>query len=459
MPNVGKIEPRQIAPGPDTRRVEGAGEQKKVCEISFAQKIDIFSRDFLKCCMYVADFNTVNKAFTKMLYSRFIGTSQVLEDFLDFHGAKNNQTWYFYRELTAAVRHISLGAYSLKHVLNRLVFYDLPETEDFACKGEEAHEFLKNCLRNLAPIILHEAGRLGVAIPASTCDPAEFPAITTGEMLTYDIDDEGKELQKESIVRIASDFLNIADNFEQLGFYEPFDLEKILSIVPEKVNEVEIRRFEMLVHNLQSSFDTYVIHGGYRYGDRKLKELRSFFSVVFHLLQTTGRLLHFYERHLHEAGYKHVYREAQQRLLEIIDAHELLDHTINYGLYYACFFLNTGKDLAREILNENIERGRITVGIPEKLGFHSRPSLLVAKIVQHYGGQVELVVGEDRFDASSVLDIQWAGGKISKENIKQVVFEGDTRALRDIEILAGVNYGEDSMGKGVPLPKELKYLA
>ncbi len=71
---------------------------------------------------------------------------------------------------------------------------------------------------------------------------------------------------------------------------------------------------------------------------------------------------------------------------------------------------------------------------------------------------MELCVGKDRFDASSVLDIQWAGGKIQKENIAQVTFEGDTRALKDIEILAGVNYGEDTMGKGIPLPKELKYL-
>jgi phosphotransferase system HPr-like phosphotransfer protein len=98
------------------------------------------------------------------------------------------------------------------------------------------------------------------------------------------------------------------------------------------------------------------------------------------------------------------------------------------------------------------------VGIPVKLGFHCRPSLLVAKIVQHFGGEVELVVGGDRFDASSVLDIQWAGGKIQKENIAEVVFEGDTRALADIKILAGVNYGEDTMGKGVPLPNELSYL-
>ena len=118
----------------------------------------------------------------------------------------------------------------------------------------------------------------------------------------------------------------------------------------------------------------------------------------------------------------------------------------------------TGKALARDILNENIERSSIAVGIPINLGFHSRPSLLVAKIVQHYGGQVELCVKSDRFDASSVLDIQWAGGKIQNENINKVTFEGDTRALKDIKLLAGVNYGEDTMGKGVPLPEELKYL-
>ncbi len=123
-----------------------------------------------------------------------------------------------------------------------------------------------------------------------------------------------------------------------------------------------------------------------------------------------------------------------------------------------CHFLTAGQELAREILNENIERSSIKVGVPQKLGFHARPSLLVAKIIQHYGGQVEMCVGSKRFDAGSVLDIQWAGGMIQKERIKTVKFEGDTRSLNDIKILAGVNYGEDTMGKGVPLPKELNYL-
>ena len=425
---------------------------------SFTDKIRIFSHDYLRCHRYICKFDSSKYLFTKKLFSRLISTSQVLEDFLDFHGAKNNKDWYLYRELTAAVRHLSLGGYSQTHIANRVIFYGLPDSDKFEREGTTTLYFLRKSLRNLAPIILDEAQRLNIPIPDEDYEPSDFPGVVTHEMLDYDIDDQDKDIQKENIVKIASQFLSIAGKFENLGVYEHFDREAILAIVPGKVNEVEIRRFEMLVHNLQSSFDTYVIHGGYRFGNRKLKQLRGFFSVVFHLLQMIGRLLHFYERHLHDAGYKNIYKKVQESLSECVDPDKLLDKTINYGLYYACNYLSAGKELAKEILNENIERASITVGIPVKLGFHSRPSLLVAKVVQHYGGKVELCVKGDRFDASSVLDIQWAGGKIQKENITDVVFEGDVRALKDIEILAGVNYGEDTMGKGIPLPKELRYL-
>jgi phosphotransferase system HPr-like phosphotransfer protein len=387
-----------------------------------------------------------------------IASSHLLEDFLDFHGAKNSKNWYFYRELAAAVRHLSLACYAQRHILNRLEFYDLGDVEEFSKQGKKTLGFLTRTLTKMAPVILDEARRLNIPIPGEKYTLSDYPGVLTGEMLDYDIDDVNTDQQKEHIVKISSELLNIAKSFEPFGFYEPLDQKGIMEMVPASVNEVEIRRFEMLVHNLQSSFDSYVIHGGYRFGNRKLKQLRGVFSVVFHLLQIIGRLLHFYERHLHDVGEKHIYRKVWERLASLVDPEILLDCTINYGLYYVCRFLANGRDLAREILNENIERSSITVGIPVKLGFHSRPSLLVAKIVQHYGGQVELCVGDARFDASSVLDIQWAGGKIQKENITQVTFEGDVRALKDIEILAGVNYGEDTMGKGIPLPRELKYL-
>jgi len=425
---------------------------------AFDKKVRIFSHDYLKCCLYITGMDDPHREFTKKLYSKLISSSMLLEDFLDFHGAKNNKDWYYYRELAAAVRHLSLGANFQKHLSNRLLFYDLSDYSDFQKDGEVTLEFLTQTLAKMAPVILEEARLHHVLIPEDQFSNDDFPSITTSDLLRYDIDDQDKDLQKKHIVKIASEFLNITKDFDQLKFYEPYQYEDILSLVPDKVDEVEIRRYEMLLHSLQSSFDTYVIHGGFRYGNRKLKQLRGAFSVVFHLLQMVGRLLHFYERHLHEAGYKNTYKIIQDRLASLINPAMLLDRTINYGLFYACHFLTNGQELAREILNENIERAKIRVNIPQKLGFHARPSLLVAKIVQHYGGQVELSLGDDRFDASSVLDIQWAGGKIQKENLQEVVFEGDARTLKDIEILAGVNYGEDTMGKGVPLPVELKYL-
>ncbi len=426
--------------------------------ISFAEKVRIFSYDYLKCFKYISGFDSPGHGFTKRLYSKLISTSQLLEDLLDFHGAKNNSNWYFYRELTAAVRHLSLASYSYQHISNRLAFYDLVNTESFEKEGEITLDFLASSIMKMAPVIVDEAKHLNIPIPDETFKPAYFPTIPTSEMLDYNIDDKDKDQQKKHIVKIASKFLTIAGNFDHLSFYEPYSMEEILAIVPDKVNEVEIRYFEMLAHNLQSSFDTYVIHGGFRFGNRKLKQLRGYISIIFHLLQMIGRLLHFYERHLHEAGYKNIYKKVQDRLASLIDTSTLLDRIINYGLYYVCHFLMTGKALARDIMNENIERSSISVGIPVKLGFHSRPSLLVAKIVQHYGGQVELCIKSDRFDAGSVLDIQWAGGKIQNENITNVTFEGDVRALKDIEKLASVNYGEDTMGKGIPLPEELNYL-
>ena len=427
-------------------------------ENSFEKKVRIFSHDYLKCCVYISTVTDPKNEFSKKLYSKLISTSMLLEDFLDYHGAKNNKNWYFYRELSAAVRHLSLGANFQKHLTNRLAFYDLAEYSDFKKEGEVTLDFLTKTLMKMAPVILEEARFHAIAIPQDRFVADDFPSIITRDLLRYDIDDQDKDSQKKNIVKIASDFLNITKDFDQLKFYDPYDYEDILALVPDRVNEVEIRRHEMLLHNLQSSFDTYVIHGGFLYGNRKLKQLRGFFSVVFHLLQMVGRLLHFYERHLHEAGYKNTYKVIQDRLSSLVNPATLLDRTINYGLFYACHFLTTGQDLARDILNENIERAKIKVGIPQKLGFHARPSLLVAKIVQHYGGKVELCISDDRFDASSVLDIQWAGGKIQKEQLKEVVFEGDARTLKDIETLASVNYGEDTMGKGVPLPVELKYL-
>ena len=120
----------------------------EICDISFEDKVRVYSHDYLKTCMYIAGFDKPDYIFTKKLYSNLIASSQLLEDFLDFHGAKNNKNWYFYRELAAAVRHLSLGGYSQKHISNRSAFYDLPETAEWRDSG-----FPPTLLRHQAPSI------------------------------------------------------------------------------------------------------------------------------------------------------------------------------------------------------------------------------------------------------------------------------------------------------------------
>ncbi|MBF0234695.1 MAG: HPr family phosphocarrier protein [Desulfamplus sp.] len=430
------------------------------CSISFREKANHFSFEYLQCILYLIDIKDEDHILTKKVYSKLITSSHLLEDFLDFHGAKNNRQWIFYRELTSAIRHLSLAGYSQKHIFNRIGFYEFENRDiSFVQESKDTLMMIQGSLQLAAPVIVEEAIRLEINIPATGYDRGFFPGIGTCQQLEHNIDDfDDLGQQRKNLSIIASDFLELIKEFEHFSFYERYTSQQIRNIVPSKINEVEIRRFEMLLHNLQSTFDSYVIHGGFFKGNRKLKQLRSHFSVVFHILQVMGRLLHFYERHLYDVEYKDVYKNVSEALTELIDPDVLLDRSVNYCLFYAWQFLSSGKRIASDILNENIERSSITVGIPKERGFHSRPSLLVAKIVQHYGGKVEMVLGENRFDASSVLDLQWAGGLIKKEDLEEVIFEGDSRALEDLKILAAVNYAEDFIGRGVPLPKELSYL-
>jgi phosphotransferase system HPr-like phosphotransfer protein len=433
-----------------------------VCDISFKEKANIFSFEYLKCLLFINNLESDDYLFTKKLYSKLITTSHILEDFLDFHGAKKNKEWVFYRELSASVRHLSLACYSQRHLLTRFKFYQIENGHQdmFKLEALDTLRIIQDSLKLAVPVILDEAKRLGITIPEAGYNLSYFPGITSSQHLDHNIDDfNAKDNQKENLTRIASEFLEVIKDFDQFSFYERYDLKKINQLVPEKINEVIIRSYEMRIHNIQSSFDSYVVNSESAAENIILDELRSHFSVVFHILQVMGRLLHFYERHLYDVGFKDVYKNVSVALSELIDRDLLLDRAVNFCLFYAAKFLSSGKEVAFRIINENMERSTIHVGIPKDRGFHSRPSLLVAKIVQHYGGEVKLQVGEDFFDASSVLDIQWAGGKVKKEEVEIVAFTGDSRALNDLVILAEVNYGEDHMGKGIPLPKELSYLS
>ena len=429
----------------------------------FNKKINIFSQNILKICIYIKNHKgKTEEIFTKKVYSELITTSRLLEDFLDYHGAKNNKEWFFFRELIASVEHLSLGAYSQKHIKNRLPFYKLETIVGFELDMETTSNFFQNTLYKITLTIIDEAKKLKIKMPKGRYKKEDFPRLKTDDLLEDNIealDEENKH--QENIVKISNNFINMIKEFDNFIIYEQFEIDKIKKMVPNKINVVEMRRFEMMVHNLQSYFDSYVISTGssLRYTLKKnLLTMRGYFSIAFHLFQIIGRLLHYYERHLYDKGYKSTYKECATKLKELINVDDLLDCTINYGLYYTSFFLILGKKKTRKILAKNIEKASVTVLIPKSRGFHFRPSEMVASVVKHYGGNVVLKVKDKTFDAASTLEMTWAGGYIKQENIEKIIFEGDKRAVKDIKLLASLDYGEDIIGNDIALPPELSYL-
>jgi phosphotransferase system HPr-like phosphotransfer protein len=422
----------------------------------FIELVDAFADELLDLCQFFVAQSETRVIDSERFFARLSYASKLVEDLLDYHGAKNNQLWYKYRELVASILNFSAAAFTMKHIVSRISFYEIGADDPFINASQLVHRFLINTLTTLCQELIAETLKLGLNLSPPTLVREQFPNLSSNRFLEFDILPQDLYDEKQHIVRITTAYLNIVRDFESLGFFKRFPAEELPGLIPTKINEEILRKYEMIIHNLQSSYDTYIGRDFSR--STEFQSLRDHISISLHLLELSGRLSHYFERHLHDVGRSGVYLEVLQMLGHFINAEFLKDAIINYAVYSCNEFLSKGKSLAQRLLNQFIEHDEITVGVPVKLGFHSRPCMLVAKIVQHYGGQVEMVVDSDTFDAGSILDLQWAGGKVHRENLSQVKFRGDARALADISILAGINYGEDTMGKGIPLPPELSYL-
>lgn len=394
----------------------------------------------------------------RRFYVAIIRDSMELEDFLDDHGARNNRIWIYFGEIVASIRNFAGIGYMIRHILGRIKTYSLgnrhitPFTTDAQAMLDTINAILFRLFENL----IHEAKQLGLHIPAPSVDEAAFAETIVVQMLPQNINDEDTPDIPEKVVRIANAFKHTHEESEDVAFPRKLPLEKICihTLIPERINEETLRRLETLVHNAQSMYDTYIRKTPLEAENDILNSLRGHISVTLHLLGVAKALCHFYERHETIIRNEH----TRQRIARIVPDESLSDSIINFALHYYTLFINDGVKTAQEIIEQFSVTTRTTVPVPRGLGFHLRPSTLVAKLANHYGGHLTMHVQENEFDASSVIDIMWAAGIIKKEGIAEITFSGDQNAVRDIQLLAGANYGEDTGGNSVDLPGELAYL-
>ena len=213
--------------------------------------------------------------------------------------------------------------------------------------------------------------------------------------------------------------------------------------------EERARVYEATVHNLQSTYDTYIKNTVVEGHDERLPRLRGHLSVALHLLEAVTFLTHFVERH--EGGVRA--EAADRRIGELVDRAAVQDLILNHMLYWADLYLQRGRRLAEELLPSYTNLQELVVELPDTLKLHARPAALIVDIVGHYGTPVELEVQGRKCNAGSILEVLVTVG--ASPDARHFVFRGDENPLRDIALLFEAGLGEHGIER---LPGELAYL-
>lgn len=78
---------------------------------------------------------------------------------------------------------------------------------------------------------------------------------------------------------------------------------------------------------------------------------------------------------------------------------------MTYSLGYSSRYLKSARQLCQKMLKRYAVIEEAALPVPRYRGFHVRPSTLVAKIVQHYGSEVKMKLGDETYDAGAPIDL------------------------------------------------------
>lgn len=389
----------------------------------------------------------------RKLFGMFIQELQSFENFLDDHGARRNQEWFYFSELIASMRNLGIGGYVLYHTLHRFDHYKISELEedpsDFVKETTNALEFVNQSIKGLFTACIAEAKKLKIPVEDNMVPKRKYRDIKVRQTLPSDYRCEKGEGEKERVLSLARKVRKAAKISKEERFGHKHSSDELLNLIPLKVNEKKVRKLKNIVHGVQSDYDTYVKNTVLEGENPKLGELRRASSIPLHLLEAARWLSHFYERHESNCFPD----RSSERIAEIVDRKEILNLIINFLFFYSDNYLQLGNKLAESIMTSYVEKVQYELPVPKPLGFHARPATYVSLIVNEHGTEVEMIVDGKRFNAKSVINLLMASGRIADKGHKKVIFEGDKEVLDDLKILSEHNYCEDQK-----IPAELNYL-
>ena len=374
--------------------------------------------DFLNLIPFMKGDGQDRKNYTKRFYEYVTSHAELAETFLDSCGARENRAWFFLREIVAAIRCFAKVAYILCYFEIRVSWKHDPdeETVEFRMIASQVRKIFDAMLQRAFVKLEKEVSAMGLSILHDDLTKERFPHSMVPGRLYADLWIEESHKEEEAIVKIATSYLEIAEEYTALGFCRIFSQQELLDVVPERVNEERLRNFEADVHNLQSVYDTHIQYTRMEAHDLRLVKLREYVATALHLLEIATVLVHFHERHERNSRHADIYKRLQQ----ITGTHQMLDVMGNFALFYCTRFLEKGKQLSEKAVMDYAQIQSTRIPVPMYRGFHVRPSTYIAQIARHYGAEIQMHLDDEVYDAGSVFDLFRANEKINMEKRRLV---------------------------------------
>ncbi|MBI9097155.1 MAG: hypothetical protein JEY91_01695 [Spirochaetaceae bacterium] len=378
---------------------------------SFTELVNLFSNPILSYANYAISRKNKNDILNTLFLGKSYSAASRLEELLDRYNAKYNQKWKSFRENIAAIKLFTNVTYITLHLKSTSPHYRLVSGVDLFLEDTDKvldifynalhssfHEVLKNAKKNS----LHSSSEIDKAYSFSVDLPEG--------VLESDMDKRHIDSPETVIVNLATSYLNLACESLLLENVRTTSKKNYEELVPEVISENKLRILENKFHNLQSLYDTYVSNSDIEFMDRNLRLIRGHASIVFHLLEASTSLIHYFERHMmDQTGLIYSFYKSP------ITKKHILRLLVEYFLNYASQFVIGGKELSREVIKKYAEEGSVEVRVPGYRGFHVRPSTLVSKIVQHYGSDVSLLIDGEEYNASLPMELFRVNEKINAE--------------------------------------------
>jgi hypothetical protein len=476
---------------------------------------------------------------TRPLLGNLQAESTQLEELLDSYGARSNSRWYVFRMQIAVLKNYSSAGYELLHLKHTCQGYSLEASrEEFLAGTETALAYVAAFLFCALQNLLEEGEGFGWPEPEENLG-LDFSELLPPGRLPRDRKTKADNSAEELVIQLATEFLNNTEDAKFLHVAARSKGPEWRNLNFDRIGEASMRALEMRIHNLQSTYDTYVSDSDTEACDLNLPKLRGHISIVLHILRVATIFAHFYERHF---SLNAEALRCQTRNPDLL-GDLFLDIFTHYLCRYAYDFLSSARSLCQEMLKKYAVISQAHLPIPPFFGFHARPSALVSSIVQHYGSEVRLLCGGSSYDAGRTFDLFRVNGWIdqqkrkyvyeqldqlslhelvakvrasaigrdeallnilrqlamknmihilqypppvaaiienSQDNLRElaknvivklheqraltiildlkVTYEGDTRVLKDLRLLAENSYGENEQGTNIALPKALSYL-